>query len=586
MTKNKFNPQDWLNNQSLPPNTIDPIVNYQQSTVNSNDIENVVSRIEASAIDIAPTYADWRDLGFALADALGENGRGYYQRLSRFYPNYTAAETDKQFSACLKAHGHGITIKTLFHLAKQAGISICGNASGSLAKSQNSPKSPISPAEEIEDIEDMPTFSQDIKDTLPSLLAQIVSRANSPEDADLLLLGSLTVFSACLPNVFGNYGGREVFPNLFLFVTAQASAGKGRLTLCRHLVQPIHESLKQLYAAEMEEYKRLQNEYALDKKNNEPPQEPPLKTLLIPANSSATSVYQVLNDNQGVGLMFETEGDTLANTFKSDYGNFSNGFRKAFHHEMISYTRRKDREFVELAKPRLSALLSGTPRQILSLIPDAENGLFSRFIFYYMNVRLEWLNVFADNEETLDQYFEHLGKQFYELYRILQASQPIRFALSARQQEQFNSFFAQVQKEYSNLFGLDIVASVRRLGLITFRIAMILTSLRIIDGGQISNLIVCDDSDYQSSIIMARVLLQHTAKVFGSLPTTESNAPNGQTVIRQTFLDNLPPEFDRKTYLAVAEKLKIPAKTAEKYISKFCVGGFLKHLAHDSYGKP
>jgi len=55
--------------------------------------------------------------------------------------------------------------------------------------------------------------------------------------------------------------------------------------------------LKKLYALEMEEYKRKQNEYALDKKNNEPPQEPPIKTLLIPANSSATSVYQVLNDN-------------------------------------------------------------------------------------------------------------------------------------------------------------------------------------------------------------------------------------------------------------------------------------------------
>ncbi len=590
MSKKKFNPQDWLNKQPSAHNT----ENYQSFAVVSTDteqeIEQITQRIEAAALDIAPNYADWRDLGFALADALGENGRSYFQRLSHFYPNYAATETDKQFSACLKAHGHGITIKTLFHLAKQAGISVASNSlprnfqfSNSNSHLNTSPKSPISPAEEIED---MPTFSQDIKDTLPSLLAQIVSKANSPEDADLLLLGSLTVFSAYLPNIFGNYGGREVFPNLFLFVTAQASAGKGRLTLCRHLVQPIHDSLKKLYAAEMEEYKRLQNEYALDKKNNEPPQEPPIKTLLIPANSSATSVYQVLNDNQGVGLMFETEGDTLANTFKSDYGNFSDGFRKAFHHEMISYTRRKDREFVELARPRLSALLSGTPRQILSLIPDAENGLFSRFIFYYMNVRLEWLNVFADNEETLDQYFEQLGEQFYELYRILQASQPIRFALSAQQQEQFNSFFAQVQKEYSNLFGLDIVASVRRLGLITFRIAMILTSLRIIDGGQISNLIVCDDSDFQSSIIMARVLLQHTAKVFGSLPTTESNAPNGQTVIRQTFLDNLPPEFDRKTYLSVAEKLKIPAKTAEKYISKFCVGGLLKHLAHDSYGKP
>lgn len=586
MSKKIFNPSDWLNNQSANHGSEpEKNVNTQLSTANSNDIEDVVSRIEASAIDIAPSYSDWRDLGFALADALGENGRDYYQRLSRFYPNYSASETDKQFSSCLKAHGHGITIKTLFHLVKQAGINI---VSSSLANSQLniSPKSPISPAEEMEEIEDMPTFSQEVRNTLPSLLSQIVSCANSPEDADLLLLGSLTVFSACLPNVFGNYGGREVFPNLFLFVTAQASAGKGRHTLCRHLVQPIHDSLKQLYAAEMEDYKRLQNEYVQDKKNNEPPQEPPIKTLLIPANSSATSVYQILNDNGGIGLMFETEGDTLANTFKSDYGNFSDGFRKAFHHEMISYTRRKDREFVELAKPRLSALLSGTPRQILSLIPDAENGLFCRFIFYYMNVRLEWLNVFADNEETLDQYFEQFGKQFFDLYNILKASQPIRFALSAEQQKQFNSFFAQVQKEYSNLFGLDIVASVRRLGLITFRIAMILSSLRIIDGGQISNLIVCDDSDFQTAITMARVLLQHTAKVFDSLPAAET-ATNGNapTIIKQTFLDNLPPEFDRKTYLAVAEKLKIPPKTAEKYISRFCVGGQLKHLAHDSYGK-
>ena len=84
----------------------------------------------------------------------------------------------------------------------------------------------------------MPTFSETVKDQLPSLLSQIVAKSVSSEDVDLLLLGSLTVFSACLPNVYGIYGGREVFPNFFLFITAQASAGKGRLTLCRHLVEP------------------------------------------------------------------------------------------------------------------------------------------------------------------------------------------------------------------------------------------------------------------------------------------------------------------------------------------------------------
>lgn len=115
---------------------------------------------------------------------------------------------------------------------------------------------------------------------------------------------------------------------------------------------------------------------------------------------------------------------------------------------------------------------------------------------------------------------------------------------------------------------------------------MILTTLRIIDGEPISNLIVCNDSDFRIATIMAKTLLQHTAKVYGSLPDNEATTANPTTIIKQTFLDNLPPEFDRKTYLAIAEKLKIPAKTAEKHIAKFCVGSQLKHLAHDSYGKP
>jgi hypothetical protein len=40
--------------------------------------------------------------------------------------------------------------------------------------------------------------------------------------------------------------------------------------------------------------------------------EPPIFALLMSANSSATAFFQILNDNNGAGLMFETEGDTLA----------------------------------------------------------------------------------------------------------------------------------------------------------------------------------------------------------------------------------------------------------------------------------
>ncbi|MBO7470007.1 MAG: DUF3987 domain-containing protein [Bacteroidales bacterium] len=599
--KKDFDPSEWLekNNQvaSAPESSqfsegsapIRPISPIRPIKTLEDEIEQLVCSVESASADIAPDYASWRDLGFALADALGESGRSYFHRLSRFYPGYSEKEADKQFTACLKSKGSGITINTLFHLAKQSGIKLVRNSVKPYnVKERISPNSSPEESSELEELEEspMPTFSQDIYSLLPNFLTQIINKAKNFEDADLLLLGSLTAISACLPNISGNYAEREVFPNLFLFVAAQASAGKGRLTLCRHLIKPIHDSLKKNYAAEMDEYRHLQNEYVQDKKNREPPVEPPIKTLLIPANSSATSVYQVLNDNGGVGLIFETEGDTLANSFKSDYGNFSDGFRKAFHHEMISYTRRKDREFVELTKPRLSAMLSGTPKQIFSLIPDAENGLFSRFIFYNMNLRLEWRDVFSQSTDTLDDYFIRLGFQFFEFYHKLQQAESIRFSLSASQQAKFNQFFGDVQLEYANLFGTDIIASVRRLGLISFRLAMILTALRLMDGKDIAPVVVCDDIDFNNVLCMARVLIQHAAHVFAKLPTTEPDtSKSNTTVLCQKFFDLLPSEFNRSTYLSVAERLHISPKTAEKYLRKLCTTGQLQHVTYGQYSK-
>ena len=578
----------------------------------SQEIELLTVEIENRAIDIAPDYHSWRDLGFALTDALGENGRDYFHRLSRFYPNYSYEETDKQFTSCLNHHGHGITSKTIFHLAKQAGITISSRPKipspnpvpSSITRSRFPPpnpaplpKTPITSNGVFEVLDEndnissnqMPSFYNDVKDYLPDFLKKIAGNAISDEDADLLILGTLTAVSACLPNIFGIYAGREVFPNLFLFVTAQASAGKGRLSLCRRIVEPIHRQLREQYAAEMEQYRRLQIEYAMNKKDPdaEMPQEPPLKTLFIPANSSSTAVYQVLNANKGVGLIFETEGDTLANTFKSDFGNFSDGFRKAFHHETISYNRRKDKEFVELEKPRMSALLSGTPRQILSLIPDTENGLFSRFLFYCLNIRIVWNDVFAVQEETLDSHFENYGREFYDLYRLLKISNPIRFALTASQQADFHSFFEQIQGEYSSVFGLDFVASVRRLGLITFRIAMIISSLRILENGHFPNIMLCDDNDFQTAKIMVRTLLKHTAKVYQTLPAIDDETlKNSKNQAKNNYYQSLPPDFDKQTALNIASSLNIPKTTAERYLKQWCLSAQLNHVKHGMYSKP
>lgn len=50
--------------------------------------------------------------------------------------------------------------------------------------------------------------------------------------------------------------------------------------------------------------------------------------------------------------MFEAEGDTLSQTLKSDYGNYSDVFRKAYYHETVSQCRCKDSKFLELDCPK------------------------------------------------------------------------------------------------------------------------------------------------------------------------------------------------------------------------------------------
>ena len=587
----------------------------------AESVEALTVLIERSGTDITADYADWCSIGFALAHEFGVDGEPFFQRISAFYPNYSPTEASKQYAACLRhkvPFGKApVTIATLFHIAKSHGISLpppqkvvgrepaCspylvpepveGPASRLSFSSQN-------PSEESEESEEnarqpLPAFSQSIRSNLPSIMQRIVADSSSDVDADILILGSLTVFSACIPNVYGVYDRHEVFANLFLFVTARASAGKGRLSLCRHLAAPLHQALRDKYRKQMKKYEAAQVAYAINRRNSleVPPKEPPFLTLFVPVNSTATVVYQTLAQNNGVGLLFETEGDTLSNAFNSDLGNFSDGFRKAFHHETISYLRKKDHEYVEIVKPKFSAVLSGTPQQIFNLIPNAENGLFSRFVFYVMETELVWHDMFANTgNTTADEQFKQIGLDFFAFLKKF-PKKPVQFTLSRTQQKQFNAFFETTQLRYAQLFGDDIIASVRRLGLIMFRFAMILSVLRLMDEASSKSKkdmqqLVCSDADFNTALAMVKVLLQHSAAVFQTLPRNpKTPILKGRQLLaaeaREKFLAALPDTFDRPTYLKVVASLNIAVKTAERYLADFCKSGQLSHPANGQYQK-
>lgn len=591
--KEKFNPQDWLNttnppvsNPSVPPSSISPDIH--------TEVDTVIARIEAAFTDITTSYNDWLNVGFAFAHEFGEGGRAFFQRVSRFYPGYTKVDTDRQYDQCLKSTGHGITIRTFFHMAKEAGIELKGLGAGNLEPGEEKMsdeerrKGELSDAEQYASFQDpgvmppplevdLPTFPDSIFPTLPLFFQRVVARSVTNEERDILLIGSLVTLSSCLHRVYGIYDDRKVYPNLFTFITAQASAGKGKLVFCKNLVNLIHWSKRDQYHAEKQKHEAELREYNQLKGKDlsaEKPEKPPELLLFIPANSSSTGVFQLLSDNDGRGLIFETEGDTLAQAFKTDYGNYSDGFRKAFHHETINYYRRTDREYVEIPEPCISAMLSGTPRQIRALIPSAENGLSSRFIYYRMNLKPVFKDVFAsNNENSLTDHFNLLGKEFYSLYKTLNETPEIQFSFTEEQKKEFLRFFTLIQDKYLELQGTEYMATIRRLALIAFRMAMIFTTLRILETGNYSTMMECGEEDFHSVLEMSRVLIRHASHIFSELPEEEKLVKLSNK--KELFMEALPLTFTRKEFIDIAKGLMIQQRTAEQHITNFCNKGFI-----------
>ena len=535
----------------------------RETVAGDDSFEAVVERIEDVQVDIAPDYNQWLSLGFALSDYLGEDGREYFHRLSRFNQKYDERDTDKQYDNCLNARKDGITIGTFFYLAKKAGIDI-----GKI---------------EVQ----IPAFTPQVYDNLPYLLQQVCDKSQNADEADMMVLGAISAIASTISNVSGLYGGRKVFPNLFAYVVAPASAGKGRLALIRSLVQPIHDQLREQNKLEWERYYEELAQYKLAKDPDmEKPVPPPLRMHIIPANTSATAMCKILYDNGGVGFMMETEGDTLTNTLLSDHGNYSDVMRKSFHNESISYLRKTNNEYVEVLESQLSALLSGTPGQVRKLIPDPENGLFSRFMYYHLPMKPDWNDVFADSSDvSLDDIYAALGRDWNEVYQRISRFEHISFSFTPQQQVQFNEHFSVLHEEYLQRYGEGFLSSVRRMGLIVFKISMVLSLMRCMEFADESEEFVCEDTDFSVALTIGDILLEHSAKFYLTFPQDTRNGTYSfkqqEEERKRKAYQDLPDTFQTKEAIAVGQRHGLSERTVKRWLKT----SLFTNLSYGKYSK-
>lgn len=593
------------------------------------DIESLrrlTEAVEMAGADIAPTYLEYIQLSFAIATDCGEAGRDFFHRLCRMSPKYQREHAERVFSNALTAQRGEVHLGTVFHLAEAMGVTVSkevvvNSRTGTRSTAGTVPQSfthvrtdnKVNDDEMAEEGKEELLYGSEPQHPLPTFpeagwpefLQRIIKAGGNMIQHDIMLLGALTALGACMSRyVRCLYGGKYHHPSLQCFVVAPSASGKGILSYIRLLVEPIHDEIRTEVATQMKAYKKEKAAYdAMGKERSkmEAPQMPPNRMFLISGNNTGTGILQNIMDSDGTGLICEAEADTLSTAIGSDHGHWSDTLRKAFDHDRLSYNRRTDQEYREVKKSYLSVLISGTPSQVQTFIPTAEDGSYSRQMYYYMCGISKWISQFMDNGIDWEEIFTAMGLEWKGKLSEIKAHGIHTLQLTDEQKEEFDTVFSGLFERSSVANGREMYSFVARLAVNLCRIMSEVAVLRALESphpydfktsstspftpdkeipadnckdGIITRWDVSiSQEDFHAVLSLTEALYCHATHILSFLPSTEiSHRPNAD---RDYLFQKLGNEFTRTQLLEEAVAMGIKENTALTWLKRLTKYGKL-----------
>jgi hypothetical protein len=361
-----------------------------------------------------------------------------------------------------------------------------------------------------------PRIPRAVYEALPDFLRRACQPYWEREhELDVLLTALLVALSGVFRGVGGAYGERWVGLNLFAFIAALAASGKGLMGWAERLLRVPHRQRVEASRRARAQHEAELAEWQHQKRPGEPLVAPPDQRLLFPADTSAAALLQQLVDNDGCGVICESEADALTQANSREWGGFSTMLRRAAHHEPVNVSRKTSGP-VEIPHPALSVVLTGTPQQVQRMMSDVENGLVSRFLFYAYAGTPGWVNQFRGGS-SLDGYYAQLGEELAAM--MAQVGEEVTVRLTPGQEAQHTAVFGAWADELAQTQAPTVHhSSLRRLGLSAFHLAMLLTVLRRFeDGEEPAGTLVCADEDFATAMQLISVFRQHTTYVLTRL---------------------------------------------------------------------
>lgn len=423
-------------------------------------------------------------------------------------------------------------------------------------------------------------FNYSIYKKSPKVLQDLVELVEQPEEKEVVYFSALILLGTLFPNRCFKYFNNTYHPMLYGYILGEAASFKGKAKIVRQAMRPYQQRIDELHRERNEEKNRMiaENKNAGKGQKQQIPKIPDLN-FFFDGNTSSAAMLKAMQDSP-VLCLFETEGDTITKTWKTDWGNYSDILRKAFEHEQLFSMKKSTGEEnlvrIRIEHPKLAVLVSSTENQMRKVLnaDETENGLMSRFLFYVVQNDKQWHNGFESNTDVDIESI--LTKRLSpEIWLNFTTSANQYYSISNEAQEMHQRYFQQVNDSWpSELY--DIIAIVKRAGATTIRLALLLEELKNLDGVKNGVTVarhVINVECMQLAIDIMQILLQHLFVAWQITYKSEDfKETNVQTADIREQIEKILTKDPNRGFKSIAKELHIGEQQARGVVKKIKEG--------------
>jgi len=548
----------------------DTIGNHDSST--TNGVSNVD---QLSRGDGAPTNGhpdDYQRLEDAYQEEIAENGR--LTKENRELREQQENLEDTVFSLIDRLEKYGEDPNDLL--------------SGGTGDDGEDIRGPLTDENPLEGCESIPDAAFEV---LPRVLGKPCDYWERDHKRDVFLTSALGIISGCMPNVLGYWGADVPIkhrPNLYMAFVAGAAGGKSAGDRATKLADTVHEKIRERWKDDVEQWKEDKRDHDEDEDGPFDDPRPGKRGLWTPANTSYSHLLHTLDAQEGRGVIHSSEIDTVADALGQDWGAFDSLLRKAYHHEADDQGRRKSGT-LRIEDPQISLVLGGTEQQFVSLVPSAENGLYSRLCLYYFNASDRYRSQRPSRKgiertETL----EEIGEEVAELWKVLEdRDDELQFDLKDHQWGALDDEVDSLHREVQAFGFTHLVSIPRRAALWAWRISMVLTVLQAWENDVplgTCEKIEATDETLDAALAIATTYADHALRFARArLEDAEQKSPKDRRI--SAIYDGVDEQFGTDQAYAEASKFDVSDRTIRNDLKEAERRGLIRKLNRGSYEK-